>query len=132
MLVKERRPKQAKLPATALDEQQRKLDEESRKLREQVERYEKLLANAPAIKKAGERRKREELLNNRAKGVVAPAFSRTALPDPRYRHEQLRVGTASRQPRLRGERSQGKVMFFILLIAFIAMLGWVWTTFSRG
>ena len=132
MPVKDRRPKQEKLKATAIDEQQRKLEEETRKLQAEMARCQALIDKAPEIKKAQERKKREEFVRNRAKPVAGPSFSRTALPDPRYRHEPLYVGTSARQPQLRGERSQGKVMFFILLIAFIAMLGWVWTTFSRG
>ena len=132
MLVKQRPAKQQKLPATALAEQQRKLEEDQRRVREEMERCQQLIAKAPEIKKERERLQREALIKKRATSVAAPSGSRTALPDPRYRHEQVYASTLVRAPRLRVERSQGKFMFFILLAAFIGMLVWVWASFARG
>jgi hypothetical protein len=129
MSSKRRLAKQQKLPATALDEQQRKLEEKARALREQTARYEEFLAKAPEIKKERERVVREELVKARSRNVPALCGARTKLPD--YRHEdRLNVGTTARRPRLRSERSQGRLTFFILLIGLIGVLAWAYTTFS--
>jgi hypothetical protein len=130
MPPKRRPAKHQKLPATPIADLQRQLDEKARQLREEMERCEKFMAEAPARKKEVQRIQREEIIKARAKGVPSLTNARTTLADPRFGSDEKLRNVV--RPRLRGERSQGKVMFFILLAGLIGVLAWAYTTFSGG
>jgi hypothetical protein len=128
-----RRPtsRQQKLPATSLDEQERQLEEQRRKIREELERCQEFLKEVPQIKKQQEQRMRDELVRKRATRAPQIARRPSALPDNRHEYIYNAVPTAAQHsPRLRRERSQGRLTFFLLLFALLLVLGWAYSTFA--
>jgi hypothetical protein len=130
MASKRRPASQQKLPATSLDEQERQLEEKRRKIREELAQCKDFLAKAPEIKKEQERRMREELVKKRATRVPAVSRNRSALPDNRHEYEYHATTAVERRPRLRRERAQGRLTFFLLLFALLLVLAWAYTTFA--
>ena len=114
-------------PDTTLDSKKKAMAAEEAKLREQMERYQRLIENAPKLAKERERRQREQFVTRASRADHRPG-SRAALPDRRY---ELNPGAPARQRRLRAERNQGRMMFFILLLIFVAVVGWVYLTMGR-
>ena len=131
MTPKRRSAKQDKLPATPIDAQKRKLEEEERRLQEKMERCNELIQKAPEIKEQRTKLAREALIKARSRGADAIPSSRTALPDPRYRGEQVRARTAT-GPRLRSERAQGRALFFFLLAVLLGAMTWAYYYVMRG
>ncbi len=132
MPSKRRTAHEQKLPATSLEEQERQLEEQRRKIREEMQQVEDFLKKAPAIKKEQELRKREELVQKRATRVPQVSRNRSALPDNRHIHIYNAEAPLQpqRSPRLRRERSQGRLTFFLLLFALLVVLGWAYSTFA--
>jgi hypothetical protein len=110
-------------PDTTLDSKKKAVAADEAKLRAQMERYQKLIENAPKIAKERERRQREQFVTRAARADHRPA--RAALPDRRY---ELNPGAPARQRRLRAERNRGRAMFFILLLIFAGVVGWLYFT----
>ena len=82
---------------TPLDVRQRAIHEQEAKLRAQMEKYQKLIEEAPKLAKERERARREEFIT-RAARTEHRYGSRAALPDNRY---DLNVGVPTKQRRLR-------------------------------
>lgn len=129
-----RRParQQTQLPATSLEEQARKLEEDKRRIAEEMRQCEEFLRMAPEIKREQAKRLRDELVRKRATGAPQVTERRRALPDTRYIHSfNAEVEERPRRsPRLRKERSQGRLTFFLLLFALVIVLGWAYSTFA--
>ena len=127
-----RKPRQPALPPTPLSAQQQALEEEARKLKEKLERYKKLVDDAPRIARERERARRNELIA-RASRTEARKGSR-ALPDTRDGEEKrIESGLRAHTDRgLRIERTQGRTLFFFLLLALLGVMGWLYHTVSSG
>lgn len=132
MPSKRRTANQQKLPATSLEEQARKLEDDKRRIAEELRQCEEFLKKAPEIKKEQEKRMRDELVRKRATAAPQVTPRRRALPDNRYIHSfNAEVDDRPRRsPRLRKERSQGRMTFFLLLFALVMVLGWAYSTFA--
>ena len=115
-------------PETTLDSKKKAMAAEEAKLRAQMERYQSLIENAPKLAKERERRQREQYVT-RASKTDQRGASRTVLPDRRY---ELNAGVPARQRRLRAERNQGRMMFFVLLVVFAGIIFWLYTTMMHG
>lgn len=129
MASKRRTARQEKLPATSLEEQERRLEAERRRIREEMAQHEAFLTRLPEIKKERARLQREEVLKKRATRVAPVSRARSALPDNRHEYEYRAAGI-DRRPTLRRERAQGRMTFFLLLFALLVVLGWAYATFS--
>lgn len=124
------KPKQkdAPLPATALDAQQRALKEEERKIKERMAKCQKLVEDAPRIKAERDREKREELIRRSARTVRHPGGGKS-LPDRRF---EVNVAAPAQQRRMRAERRQGRLMFFVLLLTLAAAVSYLYYTVTQG
>ncbi len=111
-------------PDTPLDARQRAIAEEEATLRAQVQKYQKLIEDAPKIAKERDRVRREQFISRASRTEARPG-SRTALPDRRY---DLNVGVPARQRRLRAERNRGRMTFFILLVLLALSFLWLYYT----
>lgn len=111
-------------PDTPLTAKQRAIAEQEAKLRAQVERYQKLIEEAPKLAKERQRVQREQFINRASRTETRPG-SRTSLPDRRY---DLNVGTPARQRRLRSERNRGRMTFFVLLLVLAGAVLWLYYT----
>jgi hypothetical protein len=119
-------PPAAGKAGSPLDARRRTLAEEEAKLREQMEQNQKLIEDAPKIARERARQRREELITRATRTDARPG-SRTALVDPRYQDYHATVAPAKRL-RLRAERRQGRLTFFMLLIVFGAVIFWLYYT----
>ncbi len=127
----ERKPKQPALPSTPLAAQQQALEEKGRKLKEKLDRYNKLLEDAPRIAKERERLLRDELIS-RGSRPGARRGSRAALPDSRHANEHvLENNVPQPRGRLRSERTQGRTLFIFLLLTLAGVMGWLYFTVSK-
>jgi hypothetical protein len=128
MLPKRRKQEKPKA-SSPLDDKARALAEQQAKLREEIERNERLIKEAPKIRKEQERVRREELIK-RASRTDARRGSRVALHDPRHGFE-LNAAMPARVKSLRAERRRGRFLFFVLLCTFAAVLYWAYFVFTH-
>src|SRR5689334_21234846 len=98
---------------SALNAKQRALQEEEQKLKAQMEKYKNFVENAPKLAAEIQREQREELLRRAATTHKGSGRS-TALFDRRTTLE-ANVAAPAQQRRMRAERRQGRLMFFVLL-----------------
>ena len=106
--------------ATALDQTKQELAKQESQLREQMERLEKMIADAPRVAEEVGKRQREELLMRASEGGSRLDVSLT-LQD--WRHGE--VGSGKRRGSLRKERREGRIVFIVLIIALLAAAFWL-------
>src|SRR5689334_14719225 len=112
-----RRPSRSNTP---LDQTKQELARQESELREQMEKLERMIADAPRVAEAAEKRQREELLMRASQGGSRLDVSMT-LQDWR----QGEVGSAKRRGSLRKERREGRILFLVLVIALLAAGIWL-------
>ncbi len=105
---------------TALDQTKHELAKQESQLREQMEKLEKMIADAPRVAEEVEKRQREELLMRASEGGSRLDVAFT-LQDWR----QGEVGSAKRRGSLRKERREGRIIFVVLVIALLAAAIWL-------
>lgn len=107
--------------ATPLHRQQEELAERESELRDQVEKLERMIAEAPQLAEAAERRQREELLVRAQDGGSRLNVS-LSLQDKRFGNE----GQEAR-PRgsLRKSKREGRIVFLVLAIALAGLVIWL-------
>jgi septal ring factor EnvC (AmiA/AmiB activator) len=105
--------------ATTLDQTKRELVRQESELRNQMEKLERMIADAPRVAEEIEKRQREELLMRASQGGSRLDVS-LALQDERY-------GAGGPKPRgsLRKERREGRILFLVLVIAVLAAAIWL-------
>jgi hypothetical protein len=123
-MAQKRQGKPAHKLSTPLDAKKRELADQENQIRAEMERRKKLIEDAPRIAEELQRRRREEHLRRKSRGVT---LGSPALSDPRY----LEANTASPMPRLRKDRNQGMFMFFVLFVTLLAVLYWVYIRLLR-
>jgi hypothetical protein len=123
-MAQKRQGKPVQKLSTPLDAKKRELVDQENQIRAEMERRKKLIEDAPRIAEELQRRRREEHLRRKSRGVT---LGSPALSDPRY----LEANTASPMPRLRKDRNQGMFMFFVLLVTLLAVLYWVYIRLLR-
>lgn len=129
MLPKRRKQEKQTKPASPLDAKARALEEKQRKLQAEIERNQRLIEDAPKIRKEQERARREELIK-RASRTDGRRGNRVALHDPRHGFE-LNAAMPARVKSLRAERRRGRFLFFVLLCAFVAVVYWAYSIFTH-
>src|SRR5438270_7616849 len=101
--------------ATTLDQTKQELARQESELREQMEKLERMIADAPKVAEEAEKRQREELLMRASQGGSRLDVSLT-LHDWR----QGQTGSGKRRGSLRKERREGRIVFVVLIIALLA------------
>src|SRR6187399_1810651 len=106
---------------TPLNKKQQELAQRENKLREEMQKLERMIAEAPRIAEEKIRQNREALVSRASEGRGRLDIS-MALQDKRYSD-----GGAYRRPRvsLRKERREGRFVFLALVIALIAAVLWL-------
>jgi septal ring factor EnvC (AmiA/AmiB activator) len=106
---------------TALNQRQEELARQETELRDQVQKLERMIADAPRVAEEVERQQREELLMRASAGRNRLDAS-VALQDKRYGDD---TGTSRRRGSLRKERREGRIVFLVLVIALAAAVIWL-------
>ena len=111
-----RRPARSNTP---LDQTKQELARQGSELREQMDKLQRMIADAPRVAEAAEKRQREELLTRASQDGSRLDVSLT-LQDWR----QGAVGSSKRRGSLRKERREGRILFLVLVIALLAAAIW--------
>ena len=113
-----RRPPKA---GTPLNQKQDELAQQESQLRGEMEKLERMIAEAPRVAEATTRRQREELLSRATEGRSRLDVS-IALQDKRWGDESRPGG---RRGSLRKERREGRIIFLVLVIALGLAVIWL-------
>jgi hypothetical protein len=106
--------------ATALDQTKLELARQESELRDQMEKLERMIADAPRVAEEVEKRQREELLIRASQGGSRLDVS-MALQDKRYGES----GPGRRRGSLRKERREGRIVFLVLIITLLIAAIWL-------
>lgn len=106
--------------ATALDQTKQELAKQESQLRDQMDKLERIIADAPRVAEEVGKRQREELLMRASEGGSRLDVSMT-LQDWR----QGEAGPVRRRKSLRKERREGQIVFIVLVIALLAAGIWL-------
>ncbi len=115
--MRQRSPKHG----TPLSQKQQELARRESKLREEMQRLERVIAEAPRAAEEATRRTREELVSraNEGRGRLDVSM---ALQDKRYSDGG---GYSGPRVSLRKERREGRLVFLVLVIALAAAVLWL-------
>jgi len=104
---------------TTLDQTKQELAQKESELRDQMQKLERMIADAPRVAEEIEKRQREELLMRASAGGSRLDVS-LALHEERY-------GGANQKPRvsLRKQRREGRIIFLVLVIAVVIAAIWL-------
>ena len=105
---------------TTLDQTKQDLARQESELRDQVQKLERMIADAPRVQEEIQKRQREELLMRASEGGSRLDVS-MALHDERYG-----AGVPSK-PRgsMRKHRREGRIIFLVLVIALLIAAIWL-------
>ena len=115
--------RRANKPGTALDHSKEELARQESELRDQVEKLERMIADAPRVAEEKTRQQREELLN-RASAESTRLDVSVALQDKRFGE------TGDSPPRrgsMRKQRREGRIIFLLLLVLLAGVVIWLLT-----
>ena len=108
---------------TPLDQKQQELARLEANLRKQMDDLQRMIEEAPRVAEEKTRREREELFERASSGGRRLDVS-MALNDKRYSE----FGRETRRPRsLRKQRSEGRLLFLVLVIALSIAIIWIAT-----
>lgn len=120
--------KGTKTAASPLTAKQRALHEEEQKVKAQMERYSKFVEDAPERAAKMQRDQRDELLRRAA--TMHTGGGSTRVIDRRFELEATVAAPVQR--RMRAERRQGRLMFFVLLLALAGAIFYLYFTVTHG
>jgi hypothetical protein len=110
-------------PNTPLNQKQQELAQRENDLRKKMEDLQRMIEEAPRVAEEKTRREREELLERATAGGRRLDVS-IALNDKRYGE----YTSTSRRPRsMRKQRSEGRLLFLVLVIALSIAVIWIAT-----
>lgn len=112
-----------------LDEKRKALLDHERKINEEIERRKRLIEDAPKIKQAQAKQRREEILTRKSR-VETGAGARSVVQDKRHIFDANAAAVRPR-PRLKREQRRGMLTFFVLLGVFACALAWIYFTLFR-
>jgi septal ring factor EnvC (AmiA/AmiB activator) len=110
---------------TPIDQKQKDLAQQESVLRDQVQKLERMIADAPRVAEETSRRQREELLMRANQGGNRLDVS-VGLQDKRYADD--RTGPR-RRGSLRKERREGRIVFLVLVVALVITVIWLLSHF---
>jgi hypothetical protein len=108
-------------PGTPLNQKQEELAQRESQLRGEMEKLERMIAEAPRVAEETTRRQREELLARASEGRSRLDVS-IALQDTRWGNDGR---TGGRRKSLRKERREGRIIFLVLVIALGLAVIWL-------
>ncbi|MEO5720909.1 MAG: hypothetical protein ABIR71_05485 [Chthoniobacterales bacterium] len=111
---------------TPLTEKQHELARLEAKLRDDMQKLERMIADAPRVAEEVNRRQREELLARASEESSRLDVSMT-LRDNRY--SDRRSSGGGRRVSLRKERREGRIIFLVLVIALAGAVLWLVSNF---
>src|SRR5947207_12095539 len=106
---------------TTLDQTRQELARQESELHDQMQKLERMIADAPRVAEEVEKRQREELLMRASQGGSRLDVS-MALQDKRYGGD---TGSGKRRGSLRKERREGRIVFLLLIITLLAAAIWL-------
>ena len=106
---------------TPLNQKQEELAQRESQLRGEMEKLERMIAEAPRVAEETTRRQREELLDRASEGRSRLDVS-VALQDKRWGDDSRSEG---RRGSLRKERREGRIIFLVLVIALGLAVIWL-------
>jgi hypothetical protein len=110
-------------PNTPLNQKQQELAQRESDLRKKMDDLQRMIEEAPRVAEEKTRREREELLERAMAGGRRLDVS-MALNDKRFSEHTL----SQRRPRsLRKQRSEGRLLFLVLVIALSLAILWIVT-----
>ena len=109
--------------ATTLDQTKEDLARRESELRDEMQRLERMIAEAPRVAEEITRQQREELLTRASEGRSRLDVS-LALQDKRYGDD---AGGPRPVGALRKQRREGRIIFIVLIIALLAAVIWLVT-----
>lgn len=121
--------KSAASGGTALTAKQRALLEEEQRVKAEMERCTRLVEDAPQRAEKIRREQREELLRRAA--MTHKGMGSTKIIDRRVALE-ANVAAPAQQKRMRAERRQGRLMFFVLLLSLAGAILYLYYTVTHG
>ena len=104
---------------STLDQTKQELARQESELRDQMQKLERMIADAPRVVEEAEKRQREELLMRASEGGSRLDVSMT-LQDKRYGG-----GGSGKRGSLRKERREGRILFAVLIIALLVAAIWL-------
>ena len=114
---------------TPLTAKQRALLEEEQKVKAEMERCARFVENAPKRAAEIQREQRDELLRRAA--MTHKGMGSTKIIDRRVALE-ANVAAPAQQKRMRAERRQGRLMFFVLLLSLAGAILYLYYTVTHG
>src|SRR5256885_15119749 len=105
---------------TTLDQTKQELARQESELRDQMQKVERMIADAPRVAEEVEKRQREELLMRASQGGSRLDVSMT-LQDKRYGES----GPGRKRGSLRKERREGRILFLVLIITLLVAAIWL-------
>lgn len=106
---------------TPLNQKQEELAQRETQLRGEMEKLERMIADAPRVAEETTRRQRDELLTRATEGRSRLDVS-VALQDKRWGDDSR---TGGRRVSLRKERREGRIIFLVLVIALCVAVLWL-------
>ena len=106
---------------TPLNDKQAELARRENQLRDEMQKLERMIAEAPRVAEETNRRQREELISRAHEGGSRLDVS-IALNDKRFGDGGRYSG---RRAPLRKERREGRIVFLVLVIALAAAVLWL-------
>jgi hypothetical protein len=106
---------------TPLNQKQEELAQRESQLRGEMEKLQRMIAEAPRVAEENTRRQREELLSRATEGRSRLDVS-IALQDKRWGDDTRGGG---RRVSLRKERREGRIIFLVLVIALCVAVIWL-------
>ncbi len=126
MIPKRSKPSPHKLESP-LDAKKREIAEQEARNRAEMEKCQKVIEGAPERAEKLAQAKRDEL-TARASQTDRRRASSTSLPDSRYTME----ANAAAPRRLRAERRQGRLHFFLLLLVLLGLTYWLFLALTHS
>ncbi len=108
-------------PGTPLNDRQEELARRETQLHDEMQKLQRMIAEAPRKAEETSRRQREELLERATAGGSRLDVT-IALQDKRYGDGGGYIG---RRVSLRKERREGRIIFLVLVIALAAAVIWL-------
>lgn len=108
-------------PETPLNQRHDALARRETELRDEMEKLERMIAEAPRVAEETTRRQREDLLMRASEGSSRLDVS-TALHDKRWGDDGSGGG---RRVSLRKEKREGRIVFLVLVIALAVAVIWL-------
>ena len=129
MIPKRRKPG-LQQPESPLEAKKREIAEREAKNCEEMEQCRKVIKEAPQRAEKIAKARRDELIT-RASRTEMRRGNPAALPD-RWRTLEVNAAGPAQHKRLRAERRQGRLLFFVLLLAAAGLGCYVYYTFTQS